>query len=117
MADAALFIGFGEVVRGREKRALRIYEDGMKYWSGLQSEGKISSFDVTLLGPHAHLNGFILARGSEEQLDAVRHSKEFRRQMARTRLIVDQVVVAEAFVGDSIGQYLAEYQEEVDHLD
>ena len=117
MADAALFIGFGEVVRGREKRALRVYADGMKYWSDLQSEGKISSFDVTLLGPHAHLNGFIVARGTDEQLDAVRHSKEFRRQMARTRLIVDRVVVADAWVGDGIGQLMAEYQEEVDQLD
>ncbi|BBX71260.1 hypothetical protein [Mycolicibacterium psychrotolerans] len=117
MADAALFIGFGEVVRGREKRALRIYEDSMEYWGGLQKEGKIASFDVTLLGPHAHLNGFIVVRGTDEQLDAVRHTKEFRRQMARTRLIVDQMVIAEAFVGPQLAEFMNQYQEEVDQLD
>jgi hypothetical protein len=117
VADAALFIGFGEVVRGREKRALRTYADGMEYWSNLQKEGKIESFDVTLLGPHAHLNGFIVARGTDEQLDAVRHSKEFRRQITRTRLIVDQVVVAEAYVGARIAEFMTEYQEEVDKVD
>jgi hypothetical protein len=117
VADAALFIGFGEVVRGREKRALRTYENAMEYWNGLQQEGRIAGFDVTLLGPHAHLNGFIVARGSDEQLDAVRHSKEFRRQITRTRLIVDQVVVAEAFVGAQIPEFMTEYQEEVNQLD
>lgn len=117
MADAALFIGFGEVVRGREKRALRIYDDAMEYWNGLKREGQIAGFDVTLLGPHARLSGFILVRGTDEQLDAVRHSKEFRRQMARTRLVVDHLVVAEAFAGERIGEWLREYQEEVDQLD
>ncbi|KRE33558.1 hypothetical protein ASG82_20900 [Mycobacterium sp. Soil538] len=89
----------------------------MEYWSGLQKEGKIASFDVTLLGPHANLNGFVIVRGTDEQLDAVRHSKEFRRQMARTRLIVDQMVVAEAFVGSQIAEFMNQYQEEVDQLD
>lgn len=117
MADAALFIGFGEVVRGREKRALKIYESNMEYWNGLQKEGRISSFDVTILGPHAHLAGFVLVRGTEKQLDAVRHSKEFRAQVARTRLLVDHLVIAEAFVGEGVAQFLREYQEEVNKLD
>jgi hypothetical protein len=117
VADAALFIGFGEVVRGREKRVLRSYDDAMEYWNGLQREGRIANYDVTLLGPHAQLSGFIVARGTDDQLDALRHSKEFRRQMACTRLIVDHLVVAEAFAGERIAEGLGEYQEEVDQLD
>ncbi|MDT5189647.1 MAG: hypothetical protein QOI28_1898, partial [Mycobacterium sp.] len=37
MADAALFIGFGEVVRGREKRALKNFNDSTEYYTGLQN--------------------------------------------------------------------------------
>ena len=113
MADAALFIGFGEVVRGREKRALKNFNDSTEYYTGLQNEGRIESFDVILLGPHARLNGFIVMRGTEEQLDAVRHSKEFRVQVARARLIVDDLVIAEAYVGEGLAQVLSEYQEEL----
>ena len=56
-------------------------------------------------------------RGTDEQLDAVRHSKEFRVQVARARLIVDDLVIAEAYVGAGLAQLLSEYQEELDRLD
>jgi hypothetical protein len=117
VADAALFIGFGEVVRGREKHALRNYEDAIKYWNGLQEEGRIASYDVTLLGSHAQLAGYVVARGTDDQLDALRHSKDFRRQLARARLTLDHLVVAEAFTGERIAEWLGEYQEELDQLD
>ena len=35
MADAALFIGWGQVVRGREKRAIQGFNEGVEYWGGL----------------------------------------------------------------------------------
>jgi hypothetical protein len=117
VADAALFIGFGEVVRGREKRALKNFNDTVEYYTGLQKQGQIESFDVVLLGPHARLNGFMVLRGTEEKLDAVRHSKEFRVQIARARLIADDLVIAEAYVGDGLAQVLSEYQEELQQLD
>jgi hypothetical protein len=117
VADAGLFIGFGEVVRGREKRALKNFNESTEYYTGLQKEGRIESFDVVLLGPHARLSGFVVMRGTEEQLDAVRHSKEFRVQVARARLIVDDLVIAEAYVGGGLAQVLSEYQEELKQLD
>ena len=32
MADAALFIGWGQVVRGREKRAVQVFNESVEYW-------------------------------------------------------------------------------------
>src|SRR5690349_165664 len=32
MADAALFIGWGQVVRGREKRAVEVFNESVAYW-------------------------------------------------------------------------------------
>lgn len=117
MAEAALFIGWGEVVRGREKVALRTYNEVMQYWNGLKNDGRIQNFDVAALGPHARLGGFILARGTEQQIDGVRRSKEFRQQMARTRLCVDELIVADASVDEALGQQIREYEEEIDRLD
>ena len=46
MADAALFIGWAESLRGREKRALQVFNESVEYWGGLQGDGKIEDFEV-----------------------------------------------------------------------
>lgn len=117
MAEAGLLVGWGEVVRGREKAALRTYNEVMEYWSGLQNDGRIQNFDVAVLGPHARTGGFILARGTEQQIDNVRRSKEFRQMMARTRLFVDDLVTVDAYVDESLAQLMQEYAQEVDRID
>ena len=117
MAEAALFIGWGEVVRGREKNAPTVYNEVMEYWNGLKNDGRIQNFDVAVLGPHARLGGFILARGTEQQIDGVRRSKEFRQVMARTRLHVDDLVIVDAYVDETLGQLMQEFGQEVGRLD
>ena len=52
MADSGLFIGWGEVVRGREEKAIQVFNESVQYYGGLQQEGRIESFDVCLLEPH-----------------------------------------------------------------
>ena len=48
MADAGLFIGWGEVVRGREAEAVETFNSTIEYFTGLQSEGTIESFERRL---------------------------------------------------------------------
>ena len=68
MADAALFIGWGQVVRGREKRAVQVFNESVEYWGKLQADGKIDDFEVVLLTPHGgDLQGFALLRGSSSR--------------------------------------------------
>ena len=70
MAEAALFIGWGEVARGREKRALDVYSDSLST-GRLQQEGRIERFDVAVLNPTGgDLGGFIMLRGTAEQIDS-----------------------------------------------
>jgi hypothetical protein len=40
MAGEALFIGWGAVVRGREKQALQVFQESMGYYGRLQQEGR-----------------------------------------------------------------------------
>jgi hypothetical protein len=118
MADAALFIGWGQVVRGREKRAVQVFNESVEYWGGLQGDGKIEDFEVVLLTPHGgDLQGFALLRGSEEQVAALRADDEFQRRTARADLIVESQGVVDAVIGEGIGRGMAQYQGEVDDLD
>ena len=118
MADAALFIGWGQVVRGREKRAVQVFNESVEYWGGLQGDGKIEDFEVVLLTPHGgDLQGFALLRGSQEQINALRADEEFARRVQRADLIVESQGVIDGLVGEGIARGMAQYQSEVDDLD
>jgi hypothetical protein len=118
MADAGLFIGWGQVVRGREKRALQVFNESVEYWGGLQGDGKIEDFEVVLLTPHGgDLQGFALLRGSEEQIGALRTDEEFRRRVARADLIAESQGVVDAVLGEGIARGMGQYQSEIDDLD
>ena len=117
MADAALFIGWGQVVRGREKRAVQVFNESVEYWSGLQGE-KIEDFEVVLLTPHGgDLQGFALLRGSEDQIRALRMDEEFQRRVTRADMIVESQGVVDAAIGDGIARAMGQYQSEIDDLD
>jgi hypothetical protein len=112
MAGEALFIGWGQVVRGREKQALQIFQESMEYYGRLQQDGQIESFDVVLVSPHGgDLAGFVIARGDRIGLAQVRFSEEFERLIARASAIVDSLGVMPAYTGDVLAQQVALLQE------
>jgi hypothetical protein len=118
MADAGLFIGWGQVVRGREQRALEVFNESVQYWGGLQADGKIEDFEVVLLVPHGgDLQGFALLRGSEEQVGALRADEEFQRRVTRADQIVESQGVVDALIGEGIARGMAQYQGEIDDLE
>src|ERR1043165_10240033 len=52
MADRAVFIGFGQPVRGREERAVDVFNEFVGMCGRMQTDGRIEDMDVTLLDPH-----------------------------------------------------------------
>ena len=59
MAGEALFLGWGQVARGREQLALEVFQETVAYYGKLQEDGKIERFDAYLLEPHGgDLTGF-----------------------------------------------------------
>jgi hypothetical protein len=114
MADAGLFIGWGDVVRGREDRALDVFNETIELYGQMQSDGRIEDFEVALLNPHGgDLQGFALLRGSEDQMDAVPRDEEFERLMTRASLIVENLGIIPAAMGASLARGMAIYQEEI----
>jgi hypothetical protein len=117
MADSGLFIGWGEVVRGREEKAIQVFNESVQYYGGLQQEGRIESFEVCLLEPHGgDLQGFVLLRGSQEQMDAVHNDEGFQRQLTRASLIVEGLGIVPAALGEELGRQMSVYQNEVAEL-
>jgi hypothetical protein len=114
MADAGLFIGWGEVVRGRESEAVEVFNETLAYYTRLQEEGTIESFEPVFLEPHGgDLNGFILIRGDAEKLAALRVSDEFTQLSLRATLIVDGFGVVGADLAERLQRQMEYYIEQV----
>jgi hypothetical protein len=117
MADYGLFIGFGAPVRGRERQALALFNDGFEYTSRLQQEGEIESFETVLLEPHGgDLSGFVLLRGDQDKLARIRSSDEFQRLLARDLLVLENVGVVGAALGERLLTLMSTYAGQVDEL-
>jgi hypothetical protein len=79
-----------------------------------QQEGRIESFEVVLLEPHGgDLAGFILLRGSAEQIASLQADEEFRRLATRAGMIVQSFGMVRAFLGDGLGRQIAMYEEAI----
>ncbi|MFI5003587.1 MAG: hypothetical protein ACHQE6_01105 [Solirubrobacterales bacterium] len=111
MAGEALFLGWGPVVRGREQKAVQVFQETIEYYGKLQQEGQIDSFEPVLIAPHGgDLGGFVLLRGERGKLDQVRSSEGFERLVTRAASVVDDVGVINAFTGESLGQTMGRFQ-------
>ena len=117
MSGEALFIGWGAVVRGREKQALQVFQESMEYYGKLQQDGQIEGFDVFLLSPHGgELAGFVILRGDRKALAAVRFSDEFERLIARASAIIDRPGVVPAYGGEALAKQMGIFQDVADEF-
>ncbi len=117
MATAGMFVGWSTPVRGREEAGLDVFSEALALEAQLQEEGAIESFEVVLLSPHGGgLNGFILVRGSEDQIAAVHQRDDFQRINARASLVVDDFGVIDASIGEGIAEQLSNYREQIGDL-
>src|SRR4051794_3524058 len=113
MADRALLLTWGEVVRGREERALENFNEVLGLYGRMQQDGRIEGFDVTLLAPNGRLDGFIQLQGSAEQIAAVKEDGEFQRILTESTLIVDDLTLTDGYVNDGIAAQLELYRDAV----
>jgi hypothetical protein len=113
MADRVLFVGWRAPARGAEERGLEVFNEALGLLGRMQQDGRIESFDVALLDPNAQLNGFVVARGSREQIDALRADDEFQRNAIDAALIVDDLHHIEGYTNEGVAQQMAKYQEAI----
>jgi hypothetical protein len=114
MAERALFIGFGAPVRGREERAVEVFNEFVEMCGRMQSDGRIASMEVSLLDPHGgDLGGFFMVGGSPEQCAALTNDEEFRRACMDASLIVENFGVVQAVTGEAVGREMGMYMEAI----
>lgn len=117
MADAAIFVGWGASVRGREAKALAVFSEATAYYAGLQQAGTIESFEPVILNAHGgDLAGFVLLRGERAKLDALKSTDEFARLNVRAAMIVDGLGVIDAAIGSSLAAGFATFAAQIDEL-
>ena len=110
MADRVLFIGWGETVRGREERALEVFNDALGILGRMQQDGRIERFDVVLLGPNADLGGYIEVHGTGEQLGDVYEDPHFQRNTADAALVVEKLRHIDGYTDEGVARQMAIYQ-------
>ena len=100
MADHGLFIGWGETIAGRERKAESVFGEAIAYFTERQQQGTIESFEPVLLQPHGgDLGGFMLIRGERDALSEMLATPEWERLSARSQAIVHGFGVVRAFLG------------------
>ncbi len=110
MADAGLLIGWDKVVPGRDEHAVELWAEMLVYLRRLHAEGLIERFEPVLLGAHGgKLNGLVLVRGTQENIDRVRNSEEFLVFNVRANKTLDGFTVVRAHFGDEAAKILRLY--------
>ena len=113
MADRVLFIGWGNPVRGREERALEVFNESMGLYGRMQQDGRIESFDVMLFGANTALGGCLLLHGTAAQVAALQEDEEFQRTIVDASLIVDDLNVIPGYTNAGVAAQMAIYADGV----
>lgn len=111
MSDRMLFIGWDTPVRGREERAIEVFDECVGLYGRFQQEGRIDHFDIVLLEPSTGLGGWFGLHGTTDQLNAIRQDMEFRRMLADAEMIVDGLKVCQGATGPAIAEEMGLYRD------
>jgi hypothetical protein len=112
MADRCLLITWGEVARGREQRALEVFNDTVGYYGRCQQQGKIESFDTVLCAPNGgRLDGYIRIEGSARQLADLKEDRDFQRLTAEATMIVEKIAVMDAYCNQGVADQMEIFAE------
>jgi hypothetical protein len=113
MADRLLVISWGEIVRGREERALEVFNETVGIYGRKVQDGEIERFDIRLLGATSAIDGYFEIEGTAEQLAALKQDPWFERNMIEAQLLVDGLRIAEGYCNAGVADQMALYAEAV----
>jgi hypothetical protein len=108
MTDAALFIGWGATASGRERKAVDLFGESLRFLTNLVVEGRVASVEPFFLEPHGgDLEGFFVVRGEQEELNRIRTSDEFQRLAVKAQVLVQNFGVVGAVTGERLNKHMA----------
>lgn len=97
MADAATFVGWGQLLVGHEREALNVFHSATEYLEELRDEGAISSFEWFLLEPHGgDLAGFLVLKFGHGANGDLCMRPDFQKLVKRAEAVAESVGVVNA---------------------
>jgi ribosomal protein S18 acetylase RimI-like enzyme len=108
-----IYIAWGPPAPGCEQRTLELLDEAIGLYGRMQQEGLIDSFDVGLMKPNGETDGFVVLRGTEEQLGLVGADERFRRSVVAAKAAVQGLRVYPGYANTGVAEQLARYRESV----
>ena len=116
MSDRLLQVSWKAPVRGREDRALEIFDSFLGMLGRMQQDGRIESFDVVIMRPNADINGYTSIRGSAAQIANLKEDREFLANTADAALIVEDLRQTEGYTGEGVAMIMSLYREAMNRI-
>jgi hypothetical protein len=113
MADRVLFLSWRQPTRGREARAVEVFNEAVGILGRKQQEGRIEGFQIGFLEPNEYVGGYMHITGTAEQLAALREDEEFRRNTVDAQLSVDGMSHLAGYTNEGIAAQMALYEDGV----
>jgi hypothetical protein len=110
MANAVIFLGWNRPTVGREQQAMHVFQKSIEFYTKLQTEGRIESFEPVLLSSHGgDLNGFILLRGDAEKLSEIKRDETFVDIVVEAEYCVDGFGHVDGYIGEGLDDAIARW--------
>ncbi|TMK86506.1 MAG: hypothetical protein E6G40_09635 [Actinobacteria bacterium] len=110
--DSALFICWGATAPGRERRAVELFGETLRFLTRLVQDGRVASVEPFFLQPHGgDLEGFFIMRGDRDELSKIRGEDDFQRYSVRAQAVVQNFGVIEAITGEQLNKHMMWFTE------
>lgn len=110
MANAVIFLGWNRPSVGREQQAMQVFQKSLEFYTKLQTEGRIESFEPVILSSHGgDLNGFILLRGDAEKLSEIRRDETFVDIVTEADYCVDGFGHVDGYIGKGLDDVITRW--------
>jgi len=110
MADRILFIGWNRPIVSREQQANQVFQKSMAFYSKLQADGRIDSFEPVLLAAHGgDLNGFVMLKGDAGKLAEIREDDAFIELVTEAGFCVEGFGVVPGYIGEGLTEVLSRW--------
>jgi len=110
MSNAVIFLGWNRPSVGREQQAMQVFQKSLEFYTKLQTEGRIESFETVILSSHGgDLNGFILLRGDAEKLSEIRRDETFVDIVIEAEYCVDGFGHVDGYIGKGLDDVITRW--------
>ena len=110
MANAVIFLGWNRPSVGREQQAMQVFQKSIEFYTKLQTEGRIESFEPVLLASHGgDLNGFVLLRGDAEKLSQIKRDESFIDIVIEAEYCVDGFGHIDGYIGEGLDDVITRW--------